>query len=233
MSELLILIEGELAGRVVADKSGRLSLSYEKAWRESPQSHSLSVNMPLAQITYPHKSVWPYLWNLLPENPNVLQRWAQQYHVSAGNPFKLLTHVGADTPGAAQFISPELRAEIQSEQHPVIEWISMDELRRRLIELRADASAMRRPGDVGKMSLPGAQAKTAFYWDREKNPQPDRSCLCSTSRTLQGALSGSEARGARSTQLSFRGTRWMHQLGKAAPLRPIPAAHQPQTPGDY
>jgi hypothetical protein len=46
------------------------------------------------------KSVWPYLWNLLPENPNVLQRWAQQYHVSAGDPFKLLGHVGADVPAA-------------------------------------------------------------------------------------------------------------------------------------
>lgn len=42
-----------------------------------------------------------------------------------------------------------------------------------------------------------------------------------------------QARGARSTQLSIRGARRMHQLGKAAPLRSIPAAHQPQTPGDY
>ncbi|MHB8814165.1 MAG: type II toxin-antitoxin system HipA family toxin [Steroidobacteraceae bacterium] len=169
MSELLLLIEGELAGRVLADKSGRLSLGYEKPWRESPQSYSLSATMPLADITYPQKSVWPYLWNLLPENPNVLQRWAQQYHVSAGNPFKLLAHVGADVPGAAQFIPPERRAEMQSEQRLIIEWISIDELRERLIQLRADISALRRPGDIGKMSLPGAQAKTAFYWDRETN----------------------------------------------------------------
>lgn len=169
MSELLILVEGELAGRVLADKSGRLSLRYEKAWRESPQSYSLSASMPLAEITYSQRSVWPYLWNFLPENPNVLQRWAQQYHVSAGNPFKLLAHVGADVPGAAQFIPPERRAEIQSEQYPVIEWISIDELRERLILLRADVSAVRRPGDLGKMSLPGAQAKTAFYWDRKTN----------------------------------------------------------------
>jgi serine/threonine-protein kinase HipA len=169
VSELLVLIEGELAGRVLADKSGRLSMSYEKAWRASPQSYSLSVSMPLAEITYPHRSVWPYLWNLLPENPNVLQRWAQQYHVSAGSPFKLLANVGADVPGAAQFIPPERRAEIQSEQQPNIEWISMDELSERLSQLRDDFSAVRRPGDIGKMSLPGAQAKTAFYWDRSAN----------------------------------------------------------------
>src|SRR5262249_17075044 len=152
-------------GRLHADKSGRLSLSYEEAWRASPQGHSLSVSMPLTDVTYPQRSVWPYLWNLLPENPNVLQRWAQQYHVSAGNPFRLLTDVGADVPGAAQFIPPERFPEIQAEQHPNIEWISIDELRERLNQLRADISAVRRPGDIGKMSLPGAQAKTAFYRD--------------------------------------------------------------------
>jgi HipA-like protein len=79
VSELLILIEGTLAGRVHADKNGRLSLTYEDAWRTSPPGYSLSVSMPLADVTYPQKSVWPYLWNLLPENPNFLQRWAQQY----------------------------------------------------------------------------------------------------------------------------------------------------------
>lgn len=165
MNELLVLVEGTLAGRVHLDKSGRLSLSYEEAWRGSPQSYSLSTSMPLAQLTYPQKSVWPYLWNLLPENPNVLQRWAQQYHASAGSPFKLLAHVGADVPGAAQFVPPERLEQIQSEQHPTIEWISDDELRERLSQLRDDISAVRRAGDIGKMSLPGAQAKTAFYRD--------------------------------------------------------------------
>jgi serine/threonine-protein kinase HipA len=165
VSELLIVIEGLLAGRVHADKSGRLSLSYEEAWRASPQGYSISASMPLADITYSQKVVSPYLWNLLPENPNVLQRWAQQYHVSAGNPFKLLWHVGADVPGAAQFIPPERLAEIQTEQHPTIDWITVDQLRERLRQLRDDISAVRRPGDIGKMSLPGAQAKTAFYRD--------------------------------------------------------------------
>jgi len=169
MSELLILIEGELAGRVHAARSGRLSLSYEDAWRDSSQGYSLSVSMPLAEAAYSQKAVWPYLWNLLPESPNVLQRWGQQYHVSAGNPFKLLAHVGADVAGAAQFIPPERRVEIQSEQHPKIEWINTEELRERLRQLRDDISAVRRPEDIGKMSLAGAQAKTAYYWDRRRN----------------------------------------------------------------
>ena len=169
MSELLILIEGNSAGQIRADKSGRLSLVYESTWRNSPQGYSLSVSMPLADITYPHKAVSPYLWNLLPENLNVLQRWGQQYHVSAANPLKLLTYVGADVPGAAQFIPPARLEEIQSAQRPTIEWMSIDELAERLRQLRADIAAVRRPEDIGKMSLPGAQAKTAYYWDKERN----------------------------------------------------------------
>ena len=169
MSELLIMIDGNLIGRVRADKAGRLSLDYEARWLESPHGHSLSVSMPLAQITYPHKPVLSYLWNLLPENPNVLQRWGQQYHVSAANPFKLLAQVGADVPGATQFIPPERLEEIQSAQQPTIEWMTIDELAERLRQLRADIAAVRRPGDIGKMSLPGAQAKTAYYWDKQRN----------------------------------------------------------------
>jgi serine/threonine-protein kinase HipA len=99
----------------------------------------------------------------------VLQRWGQQYHVSAANPFKLLASVGADVPGAAQFIPPERLEEIQSAQRPMIEWMTIDELAERLRQLRTDIAAMRRPGDIGKLSLPGAQAKTAFYWDKQAN----------------------------------------------------------------
>jgi serine/threonine-protein kinase HipA len=169
VSELLIMIEGNLIGRVRADKAGRLSFDYEAGWRESPQAYSLSVSMPLAQITYLRKPVLSYLWNLLPENPYVLQRWGQQYRVSAANPFKLLANVGADVPGAAQFIPPERLEEIQSAQQPTIDWMTVDELAERLRQLRADIAAVRRPGDIGKMSLPGAQAKTAYYWDERGN----------------------------------------------------------------
>jgi serine/threonine-protein kinase HipA len=164
VSELLAVIEGEVIGRLVADRAGRIVLTYDEKWLEAERAHSLSISMPLAKIVYPQRAVLPYLWNLLPENPNVLQRWGQLYHVSPANPFKLLVHVGADVPGAAQFVPSERLDEIQSNQ-PAIDWMTIDELAERLRQLRADVAAVRRPGDIGKMSLPGAQAKTAFYWD--------------------------------------------------------------------
>lgn len=169
MSELLVVVEGDLLGRVRADKAGRLSLDYEASWLESPRGHSLSASMRLARVTYPHKPVMSYLWNLLPENPHVLRHWGQQFHVSAANPFKLLASVGADVPGAAQFVPPERLEEIRSARQPTIEWMTIDELAERLRQLRADVAAVRRPGDIGRISLPGAQAKTAYYWDQQAN----------------------------------------------------------------
>jgi serine/threonine-protein kinase HipA len=167
MSELDLLIEGELIGRVRMNKAGRLSFDYEPRWRDSTHGHSLSISMPIASITYSHNLVSSYLWNLLPENPNILQRWGQQFHVSAANPFKLLTFVGADVPGAAQFFPPAQLVTIQLQQRPSINWINLDELAQRLAQLRSDAAAVRRPSDPGKMTLPGAQAKTAFCWDNK------------------------------------------------------------------
>jgi serine/threonine-protein kinase HipA len=168
VSDLFVVIESEPIGRIRADRSGRLTLDYEASWRESPQGYSLSASLRRTQASHSHKPVMSYLWNLLPENPNVLQRWAQQYHVSAANPFRLLAHVGADVPGAAQFLTAAQLAEIQSVNRPTIQWITRDELADRLRQLRADATVVRLPGDLGKMSLPGAQAKTAYYWDEKQ-----------------------------------------------------------------
>ena len=165
MSQLDIVIEGELAGKVHANKAGRLTLDYQSRWRNSARGHSLSVSMPLADVSYSHRLIWSYLWNLLPENENVLAHWAMQYHVSAANPYSLLAHVGADVPGAAQYFLPEQFEAIRSQRKPTIEWMSVDELASRLRQLREDVTAVRRPGDIGKMSLPGAQAKTAYYYD--------------------------------------------------------------------
>lgn len=166
MTGLRVLIDGNLVGTVgVARAGGRLSFTYETNWRESAQRYALTLSMPLADTEYRHRAVLSYLWNLLPENPAVLQRWGQQFHVSAANPAKLLAHVGEDVSGAAQFIPPDRLDEIQKERQPNIEWMTMDEVAVRLRELRADISAIRRPGDLGKMSLPGAQAKTAYCRD--------------------------------------------------------------------
>lgn len=163
--QLLVLIEGERVGQISAEKGGRLAFEYDAAWRESAVAHSLSLSLPLSQPGHSQKQVLPYLWNPLPEDSTVLERWGQQYKVSPNNPFKLLAHVGADIPGAALLLPPERLEEILSAPALRVDWLTEDELASRLRQLRLDAASMRLPRDAGKVSLPGAQAKTALYRD--------------------------------------------------------------------
>lgn len=190
MSDLEVVIEGDLIGRVRMNKAGRLSFDYESGWRDSRSGYSLSVSMRLADITYSHSAIWPYLWNLLPENPNILQRWSQQFHVSSSSPFKLLKFVGADVPGAAQFLPPAAFTAVRAQHTPSIDWISLDELAERLAQLQSDVAAMRRPADRGKMSLPGAQAKTAFCWDEQRNMWGVPSGRAPTTHIIKPAVPG-------------------------------------------
>jgi serine/threonine-protein kinase HipA len=66
----------------------------------------------------------------------------------------------------------------------------LDELAERLTQLRSDASAVRRPGDRGKMSLPGAQAKTAFCYDERRDRWGVPSGRAPTTHIIKPAIPG-------------------------------------------
>jgi serine/threonine-protein kinase HipA len=163
MSELVALLDGEAVG-VVEQKAGRLSFRYHDAWRTSENAYPLSLSLPLAARDHGHASIHAFLWGLLPDNERVLERWAKQFHVSAGNAFALLSHVGQDCAGAVQFVPP---AKVDSVKRRTggITWLSDADVTHRLRTLTLDATAWRAPDDEGQFSLAGAQPKTALHFD--------------------------------------------------------------------
>ncbi|MET0986779.1 MAG: HipA domain-containing protein [Steroidobacteraceae bacterium] len=165
MSELHVLVEGATMGRLIEDPHGRLTFQYFGDWLYSQNSFPWSTSMPLVDVPIKHRRVAPFLWNLLPESPGVLQLWGHQYGVSPNNPLRLLTFVGEDLTGAAQLIPPERAHDYLTGQVSSIAWLTLDELDRRILTVKNNAAAMRLPGDVGRMSLAGVQAKTALYFD--------------------------------------------------------------------
>ena len=94
-----VLISGAHAGVLAQDASGALSFEYSRRYRGAP----LSCTMPLSTRTYRNKTVLPYLWGLLPEDPEARKRVALDVEVSPNNPFALLGVIGLDCPGAVQF----------------------------------------------------------------------------------------------------------------------------------
>ena len=164
-AQLLPLVNGREIGRIGRDRRGRLSLVYSDDWRETDGAFPVSLSMPLAAAEHGHRAVEAFLWGLLPDNENVLNRWAQRFQVSARNPFALLSHVGEDCAGAVQFVRPDRLDDIVRQRPPEIEWLEEADVAERLRTLKADHAAWRAPQDTGQFSLAGAQPKTALLFE--------------------------------------------------------------------
>ena len=167
MSELTVLLDGNEVGAVRQAK-GKLSFTYNPAWRASRGAYPLSLSMPLASADHPHSAIEPFIWGLLPDNEHVLSRWAKHFQVSARNPFALIANVGEDCAGAVQFVRPERRDYLLGSQAPEIQWLTDAEIGARLRTLQDDAAAGRSPSDTGQFSLAGAQPKTALLFDGQR-----------------------------------------------------------------
>jgi serine/threonine-protein kinase HipA len=166
--ELITLLGGETVGRVLPRKGGRLSFVYEQSWRDADEAYPLSLSMPLAAREHDHKVIEAFLWGLLPDNEQILDRWARKFQVSPRNVFALISHVGADCAGAVQFVTPERLAAIQSGATDRIDRLTTKDVAERLRVLREDHAVWRLPSDTGQFSLAGAQPKTALIFENDR-----------------------------------------------------------------
>lgn len=162
---LVVLVNGRTVGRLGQDTHGQLSFTYDDSWRELNGATPLSLSMPLSERRHGNRTVDPFLRGLLPDSENVLQRWGRRFSVSANSPFGLLSYVGEDVAGAAQFVLPERIVETTQPGH--IEPVDEDYLGKRLRVLRGDRAAWDDAAAPGQFSLAGAQAKFALYRSRD------------------------------------------------------------------
>lgn len=160
---LVVLMEGRRAAVVAEDAQGRLGLTYESDWRDTRGATPLSLSMPLVVRTHGDAVVRGFLWGLLPDSEQVLERWAQRYQVSARSPFALLRHVGEDCAGAAQLAVPD-RVDALLGGEGGVEWLEEADVAELLRALRRDPAAWD-AARTGQFTLAGAQAKTALHGD--------------------------------------------------------------------
>jgi len=163
-NELIALLEGKQIGRVRKDPRGRIIFLYEDGWRGDPDAYPLSLSMSLGAKEHGRSATEAFLWGLLPDNEQVLGRWAKKFQVSPRNVFSLLTNVGEDCAGAVQFVSPERLEALTSGKGDKVEWLDEADLSKRLQALREDHAAWRLPRDTGQFSLAGVQPKTALFF---------------------------------------------------------------------
>jgi len=167
VSELIALLGGQPIG-CVTETRGRATFIYDPVWREADEAYPLSLSMPLAAREHGANVIEPFLWGLLPDNEQVIDRWARRFQVSPRNILGLLANVGEDCAGAVQFVRPERLVALRDGADDNVEWLSEEDIAQRLRCLREDHAAWRLARDKGQFSLAGAQPKTALLLEHGK-----------------------------------------------------------------
>jgi len=164
MSTLEIYFRNTHCARLTENTDGTLQFQYLESWLEHGRV-PVSLTLPLDQVIYAHEQVAPFVANLLPEGDDLRSRLERLLHVDKKDDFGLLGAIGRESAGALSFW-PEGQSPSDNEQR--YSRLSLDEFH----EWReyAHQQPFRIRGQTIRMSLAGAQAKTALYFDLEDNP---------------------------------------------------------------
>jgi serine/threonine-protein kinase HipA len=164
--KLAVWMNGELTGHwSLPSGSAAMEFSYSPRWIESPSARAISLSMPLRPAGEAYREpVGPYFDNLLPDNRAIRERLQQRFRTDSTEPFDLLTEIGKDCVGAIQLLpegqAPEGLQQIRGER------VTPEEIGRLLAGMLSPplGSEQAKDDDAFRISLAGAQEKTAFLW---------------------------------------------------------------------
>ncbi len=143
-------------------------LHYDQAWVDSEQGRPLSLSLPFTPGNQKHRGdkVTFYFDNLLPDSTQIRERLAQKFSTKSVSPFDLLVELGRDCVGAIQLLAVD--------EIPDVKGILFKPLlENEVASILRHSSAVMPLGfedknDELRLSLAGAQEKTALLWHEGK-----------------------------------------------------------------
>lgn len=156
-----VRINGRVAGEYRYNPAGGVSFVYDPEWLAWEFAFAISRQLPLIAAPQSGAHVNAVFENLLPDNTDLRRRIAERTEARSDRPYDLLAAIGRDCIGAMQFLprgtdpgdpflidgAPQSEADIAA---------TIRDLAISPLGLRA--------GDSFRISLAGAQEKTAFLW---------------------------------------------------------------------
>ena len=155
-------MNGQRVGAWVVTAQGEHQLHYDETWLASSLGRPLSLSLPLRPASAPYQGerVRNFFENLLPDNDHIRQRLARRFSTGT-DAFRLLAEIGRDCVGALQILpdgeTPPATEAVQSE--PLSDAQVAEHLTGTLT-----APAFTQDGDSFRISIAGAQEKTALLW---------------------------------------------------------------------
>jgi serine/threonine-protein kinase HipA len=162
---LALWMNGERVGTWSLGPDGD-ELRYDDAWLESPQRRPLSL--PFRPGNLPHRgaAVRVYFENLLPDSTPIRQRIAQRFGARTTDAFDLLAEVGRDCAGALYIASDdEPPGDISQLDAEPLNEAGVARLLRAAANIGGPSAGDDAAQDL-RISIAGAQEKTALLWHR-------------------------------------------------------------------
>ena len=164
MNTLKVYFNNTHCAQLTEGPGGALEFRYLESWLEEGRA-PVSLRLPIDDVVYEHADVAPFVATFLPEGKGLRNRLERLLHVDAEHDFGLLSAIGRESAGALSFWPGD---ESPFEDEPRYIPLSLEDFNS--WRQYAHQYPLQFPGRVIRLSLAGAQAKTALFFDANDNP---------------------------------------------------------------
>lgn len=169
LQSLMVAMNGEEIGTLYRDGDGAMSFQYATSWLQDVDARPISLSLPLRSERHRGTAVFNFFQNLLPDSDAILIRMQTRFQVATTHPFDLLAAIGRDCVGAIQLYPAN------SQLPPVTSMTATPLTESQIAALLAGYQTaplgMTEHNDF-RISLAGAQEKTALLWFQGRWQQP-------------------------------------------------------------
>ena len=168
MASLFVYMNGYEVGEYIQHRGGAQEFIYSDSWKSTDYAIPISLSMPLTEKKHKGDIVYNFFDNLLPDNKDIRQRIQTRFGTKTDQAFDLLTRIGQDCVGAIQLLSAREPVNVKTIGY---EPLSESEIAESLRNYQTLPLGMSKE-DSFRISLAGAQEKTAFLWYDGKWQRP-------------------------------------------------------------
>lgn len=173
LQALAVWMNGEQVGEWRRASGDGQEFTYAESWLASASARPISLSLPLRPATKPYRrAVTEFFDNLLPDNRAIRERIQRRFGASSTGAFDLLQEIGRDCVGALQLLPegqpPGNVRSIKAER------LTPGGVEQMLVNSLTPGfgRAAQEAGDDFRISLAGAQEKTALLWHQNAWHRP-------------------------------------------------------------
>lgn len=168
---LAVLLNNRLVGQLRREANGAIGFQYCDDWLAQDQAIPVSLSMPLREAKYTGEVVTAVFENLLPDSDRLRRIVAEKVGAQGTDAYSLLSEIGRDCVGAMQFVPEGELGGLEDATGIQAEAVSDIEVGRILTNLYRAPLGIERD-NAFRISVAGAQEKTALLWYDDKWHQP-------------------------------------------------------------